>query len=186
MLNSFLIGDIVNLRPLELEDAHFLYLGENNPIVREALFMALPIPFIVEEEKIKRYMNSNDSIMLTIIEKTKNVPVGQTGLTRIDYIHRTAIYYLAIVEPAYWSRGLGAETTHLMIKYAFETLNLNRVQLHVCSENAPAIKIYKRVGFVKEGVLRQAMYRNGGYHDFWVMGILKKDWLAQKGGVQEK
>jgi RimJ/RimL family protein N-acetyltransferase len=67
-----------------------------------------------------------------------------------------------------------------MVDYAFMTLNLNRIQLHVCAENTPAIKIYERVGFQKEGVLRQAMFRKGNYVDFWVMGILRSDWLKQK------
>jgi RimJ/RimL family protein N-acetyltransferase len=80
----------------------------------------------------------------------------------------------------YWSLGLGSEATKLMMRYAFDTLNLNRIQLHVYSENKPAIRIYNAVGFKKEGVLRQAMFRSGAYHDFWVMGMLKREWQRYK------
>ena len=75
---------------------------------------------------------------------------------------------------------MGTETVQSMIDYAFETLNLNRIQLHVSAENEPAIKIYRRVGFIKEGVLRQAMFHDNKYYDFWVMGILKHDWLRKR------
>jgi RimJ/RimL family protein N-acetyltransferase len=102
--------------------------------------------------------------------------VGVTAFFRIDYVSRAAIFYLALLDPQAWSKGFGGEATRLMVDYAFATLNLHRIQLHVCAENAPAIRIYEKAGFVKEGVLRQAMYRRGGYVDFWVMGILREDW----------
>ena len=177
---SFLVGEKIYLRPIEQEDAKFLKKGENDPFVRETLFLALPINLVCEEEKIEQYIKSKQAIVLTIVEKNSNSPVGQTAFFKIDYINRSAVYYLAILDPSYWSKGFGKETTQLMVNYAFNTLNLNRIQLHVCAENISAVKIYQGVGFVKEGVLRQAMYRNGGYCDFWVMGMLRQDWMVKK------
>lgn len=177
MENPFLIGEKIYLRPLELEDTKFLSKGENNPLVRQSLFLALPISSTAGQERIEQYMKSKEVIVLIIVEKETNKPVGQTAFFRIDYVSRAAIFYLAILDPACWSKGFGQETTQLMVDYAFKTLNLNRIQLHVCAENMPAIKIYQRVGFIKEGVLRHAMFRNGTYIDFWVMGILRSDWL---------
>jgi len=174
----FLNGEKIYLRPIEAEDAKFLSRGENEPIVRESLFLALPVSLTTEQEKIEQYIKSKEAIVLIIVEKETDKPVGGTAFFRIDYISRAAIFYLVILDPAYWSKGFGTEATQLMVDYAFKTLNLNRIQLHVCAENAPAIKIYQRVGFQQEGVLRQAMFRNGNYVDFWVMGILRNDWLA--------
>lgn len=179
MGNPFLIGEKIYLRPIEPEDAKFLAKGENNPIVRESLFLALPVSLATEQEKVDQFIKSKDAIVLIIVEKTTNQPVGQTAFFRIDYISRAAVFYLAILDPACWSKGFGSEATQLMVDCAFKTLNLNRIQLHVCAENTPAIKIYERVGFEKEGVLRQAMFRNGNYVDFWVMGILRSDWLKK-------
>lgn len=181
--NLFLKGEKIYLRPIELEDAPLFSRGENDPIVRESLFLALPISLKTEQAKIEQYLQSKEAIVLTIIEKETSHPVGQTAFFRIDYISRAAIFYLAILDPAYWSKGLGAEATQLMVNYAFKTLNLNRIQLHVCAENVPALKIYQRVGFTKEGVLRQAMFRNGNYVDFWVMAILRSDWLALQNSI---
>ena len=180
MENPFLIGKKIYLRPVELEDAKFLLKGENDPIVRKSLFLALPVSLTSEQEKIEQYTKSKEAIVLIIIEKETNKPLGQTAFFRIDYISRSAIFYLAILDSVQWSKGFGSQVTQLIVDYAFETLNLNRIQLHVCAENTPAIKIYERVGFVKEGVLRQAMFRNGNYVDFWVMGILRSDWLEKQ------
>ncbi|NOX64654.1 MAG: GNAT family N-acetyltransferase, partial [Chlorobi bacterium] len=66
------------------------------------------------------------------------------------------------------------------LKYSFDILNLNRIQLHVAVNNPAGIKIYKRSGFVIEGTLREAMYHNNEYVDFYVMGILRKDYYKNK------
>lgn len=180
MENPFLIGEKIYLRPIEVEDAKFLSKGENNPTIRESLFLALPVSSTNEQEKVEQFIRSKDAIVLIIVEKETNQPVGQTAFFRIDYISRAAVFYIAILDPAFWSKGFGSEATKQMVEYAFKTLNLNRIQLHVCAENTPAIKIYERVGFQKEGVLRQAMFRSGQYVDFWVMGILRSDWLEKQ------
>jgi len=176
MKNPFLSGEKIYLRPLGLEDGDFLCQGENNEQVRHSLFLAFPVSPSEEREKIQRYISSQDTILFTIALKENDQPVGQAGFFRVDFVSRAAVFYLAILSPEHWGTGIGSEATRLMVDYAFSTLNLNRIQLHVNAENLPAIKIYQRNGFQKEGVLRQAMYRSGKYNDFWVMGILREDW----------
>jgi RimJ/RimL family protein N-acetyltransferase len=180
MNTPFLIGDKIYLRPISLEDSVLLSQGENDPLIRETLFLAFPLAVSQAEEKIRQYINSREAIVLVIVEKDSDRSIGQTAFFRLDYVSRAAVFYLAILDPSFWSRGYGTEATQLMIDYAFATLNLNRIQLHVCAENTSAIKIYQRVGFIKEGELRQAMFRNSHYADFWVMGMLRSDWLARK------
>ncbi len=185
MINPFLIGRYIYLRPLQLEDSDFIARGENNPKVRETLFLFLPNYPALTKEKISQQINSRETIIFTIVEKASDIPVGQTAFFRIDWVSRAAIFYLAILDPAFWGKGYGTETTQLMVDYAFETLNLNRIQLHVFADNVAAIKIYQKVGFIKEGVLRQAMFHHDHYCDFWVMGILKNDWLQNKNKSSE-
>jgi len=180
MNNPFLIGKQIYFRPASLEDAEFITVGENCPAVRETLFLALPMDIEKEREKLRQQMASKETILFTIIDKETDRPIGQTAFVRVDYISSAAVFYIAILNPEFWGKGVGTETSQMMVDYAFETLNLNRIQLHVFAGNTAAIKIYQKVGYVKEGVLRQAMYHHGEYCDFWVMGILKKDWLKNK------
>jgi len=184
MKTPFLIGEKIYLRPLEAEDASFLCQGENDPEIREAMFFALPVNLINEQQKIEQFSKSKDAIVLTIMDRHTDTPVGQTAFFRIDYISRATVFYIAILKKDYWSHGFGTEATQLMVDYAFQTLNFHRIQLHVCAENIPAIKVYSRIGFIREGVLRQAMFRNNNYIDFWVMGMLKQDWSAKKEKIQ--
>jgi RimJ/RimL family protein N-acetyltransferase len=62
------------------------------------------------------------------------------------------------------------------LRFAFDDLNLERVYLHVFETNKAAIRVYEKIGFVHEGVLRKAAYINGEYLSLIVMGILKDEY----------
>ncbi len=176
MRNPFIIGEKIYLRPLQPEDSEFICRGENDPRVRETLFLAFPSDPTRSLEKINQQIASRETIIFMLVAKENDKPVGQTAFFRLDWVSRAAVFYLALLDPAQWSKGYGYEATRLMVDYAFETLNLNRIQLHVFADNTAAVKIYQKIGFVKEGILREAMFHHDRYCDFWVMGILKADW----------
>ncbi|MDZ7272127.1 MAG: GNAT family N-acetyltransferase [candidate division KSB1 bacterium] len=177
----FLNGSLIHLRPVDLDaDLEMFYRGENDPLVRDALFLAFPVTRQALRSRLTQQLESREAILFTICTNETGRAVGVTAFFRIDYVSRAAVFYLALLDSEAWGKGYGGEATRLMVDYAFATLNLNRIQLHVCAENTPAIRIYEKAGFVKEGVLRQAMYRRGGYVDFWVMGILREDWERNK------
>ena len=131
-----------------------------------------------EQQKGKILNNIKDpnTVIFTICRKDNAEPIGQTALFRIDWVGRMAVFYIGIAGKENWSKGYGSEATAMIIEYAFQTLNLNRIQLHVSVENEGAVKVYKRTGFEIEGTLREAMYHHGQYSDFYVMGVLNKDW----------
>jgi len=170
MRDIFLEGEKVILTPMEEEDAEYIRQMENDPDVRYALFLYKPLTRESAENKVREMISSPDIFMFMIMEKESGQKIGQTGLVRIDFVSRAAVFYIAIHHKASRSKGFGTEATRLMVDYAFHTLNLNRIQLHVNSENIPAVHIYKKLGFEIEGTLRQAMYHDGKYCDFYVMG----------------
>src|SRR5262249_47639304 len=106
--------------------------------------------------------------------------VGVTGLHQTDLRNRHASFGIVIGEKEAWGRGYGTEATALLVRHAFETLNLNRVWLHVFEDNERGIRAYEKVGFQKEGRLRQDTFREGRYWDTFVMGILREEWQASR------
>ena len=64
----------------------------------------------------------------------------------------------------------------MIVHYGFASLNLHRIMLTVSSLNRGGVKAYTKAGFQQEGVLRQACYRDGSYHDKIVMAILRPEW----------
>jgi len=70
---------------------------------------------------------------------------------------------------------------NVLIDFIFNQMNINKIKLDVYSFNERAIKSYKKSGFIIEGVLRDEIYRDGKYYDKIVMGLLKKDYIKQRG-----
>jgi len=172
----FLRGQNIVLRPFDPDDAILFCQGENDPDIRETLFLAFPVNVDQIRARIIAQINSQNAVLLTITNKATNTAIGQTAFFRIDPISRSAIFYLALLDKSQWSQGLGTEATQLMVDYGFNTLNLHRIQLHVFKDNEAAVRIYTKIGFQTEGVLRDAMYHHGKYCDFLVMGCLKNEW----------
>jgi RimJ/RimL family protein N-acetyltransferase len=68
----------------------------------------------------------------------------------------------------------------MLLRHCFETLNLNRVFLRVYGGNARARRSYQKAGFVEEGCMRQALYRDGRYDDVYIMSVLRSEWNSRK------
>ena len=176
MENPFLIGNKIYLRAPEQGDEKIIALSENHPDPRQTLYFALPSNPQQHQQKINERLEDPNSIIFTIVSLEQDQAIGSTSFFRIDWVGRMAIFYIAIAEKDNWSKGYGSEATQMMVNYAFNTLNLNRIQLHVSTENEAAVKAYKKAGFHTEGTLRQAMFNNNHYSDFYVMAILRQDW----------
>jgi len=175
MAIKFLEGEKIYFRPYSDEDLFLVYSGKNDSEVRETLFLYTPMTMEQTANELSQWASSKETVLFTICREEDNVQVGQTAFVRIDFISRAAIFYIAIYDPQFWSKGYGGEATRMMIQYGFDILNLNRIQLHVCTENVKGVAAYKKAGFKIEGTLRQAMYHHNKYIDFYVMGILREE-----------
>jgi len=185
MKNPFLSGTKVYLRPLEREDAPLLVPWINDAEVTRTLEVFYrPMNLQTELEFIENIYKSEHDVVLGIAVTATDALIGATGLHRLDCKNRRASFGIFIGEKAEWGKGYGTEVTTLMTGYAFETLNLNRVWLHVYEYNERGIWAYEKVGFKGEGVLRQDRYHEGRYWDTITMAILREEWEARKRQVR--
>jgi RimJ/RimL family protein N-acetyltransferase len=176
MTNPFLVGERVYLRPLERADAPAFVAWMNDPEVTRFLLAYRPINLRSEEEFIDRANTAEDGLVLGIVLKDGDRLVGATGLHPIDFRCRKAGFGISIGDKSAWGKGHGTEATRMIVAHAFETLNLNRVWLHVFEYNERGIRTYEKVGFRREGVLRQDTYRDGRYWDAIAMALLREEW----------
>jgi RimJ/RimL family protein N-acetyltransferase len=182
MQNPVLIGENVYLRPLELDDAATVQPWVNDPQVTRFLLTFRPLGLHNERELIEKLTKGDDHFAFGIAKVADDRLIGVCGLDAIDWRSRHCGFGILIGPPGEWGQGFGREATRLALDYAFGTLNLHRVWLHVYDFNARGIRAYEAVGFVKEGVLRKALYREGEYHDVLTMAVLREEWEARRGG----
>ncbi|MFH1772646.1 MAG: GNAT family protein [Candidatus Omnitrophota bacterium] len=174
MEQPFITGKIIYLRGLGREDLPDVVKWINNPEVTHYLFMGdKPSNLESLTESWEKELRSPNDISFAIVDMKKDELIGWTGIYTINWISRSAEYRVFIGNKNYWSKGIGTEAARLLIEYAFNKLNLNRVWLGVNAEHKGALKSYGKAGFIKEGVLRQELFRNGKYYDVIRMGILK-------------
>ena len=79
-------------------------------------------------------------------------------------------------DEAAWGQGLATEAADALLQWAFDTLDLNRVQAETDTRNAASARVLEKLGFVREGTLREDCVVNGEVSDSWVYGLIKREW----------
>lgn len=105
--------------------------------------------------------------------------IGETGLDGVVWNHGESFIGISIGEKELWNRGYGTDAMRVMLRYAFNELNLHRVSLTVFEYNQRAIRSYEKAGFVIEGRERSRVLRGGQRWDMLYMGILRDEWYAK-------
>jgi RimJ/RimL family protein N-acetyltransferase len=176
MQNPFLIGPNIYLRPVEPEDARTMVVWFNDPEVTRFLLRYQPMTLAEEVEFLRRRAESPSDVVLGIVLRADDQLIGVCGLHQLDVRNRHASFGINLGDKSTWGKGYGTEATRLMVRHAFDTLNLHRVWLHVYEYNQRGVRAYEKVGFRLEGRLRQDTFREGKYWDTLVMAVLREEW----------
>lgn len=101
--------------------------------------------------------------------------LGWAGLSEWNPDHRSAKLGYVLGEPA-WGHGYATEAARALLTWAFDALDLNRVQAEADTRNAASARVLEKLGFVHEGTLREDCVVNGVASDSWVYGLLRREW----------
>jgi len=173
-----LSGDHVKLRAIEREDIPRFLRWLNDPEVTRYLTMYMPLSRDEEERWFEEQLQDRSRKILAI-EIEAGEHIGNISLEDIDWKNRYATLGIVIGEKRYWGKGYGTAAVRTLLRFAFEEMNLNRVQLTVIDYNERARRCYRRCGFVEEGTARQAHHTGGRFHDLVWMSILREEWEKQ-------
>lgn len=106
--------------------------------------------------------------------------IGDIALDGVRFNHGDTFVGISIGDPQYWGKGYGTDAMRVILRYAFDELNLHRVSLDVFEYNPRAVRSYEKAGFKVEGRLRQTLNREGRRWDMIFMGILREEWQATR------
>lgn len=166
----------IYLSPLKCEDVPLFFEWINNRQL--VLFNSpyRPVHDSQHREWFDQIQKRNDTEIFGIRLIENDELIGSCQLHNIQWIHRAAELQIRIGNERQQGKGLGMEAMKLLLYFAFHDLNLHRVNLHVFETNATAIQLYEKVGFMREGLMREAGYIDGKRVNVVSMGILLKDY----------
>jgi RimJ/RimL family protein N-acetyltransferase len=177
----------VALRALEPEDVEVTVAWRNDPEIRDqVLGFRFPVSHVMELDFIKRAIAGEgmNQCVAGIVDLSDGALVGLVYLKDIDWISRHAAFGMMIGRRDRQGQGLGRRALGLMLRHAFNVLNLERVYLFVADYNAAALKLYETIGFMHEGTLRRHVALDGRYYDLLVMGLLRSEFADLSGRRQ--
>ncbi len=143
-------------------------------------WLVSPFRFVageVDERWFDRYLGSRGgNVRLAVCEADSEHAIGAVYLLGIDWIARCGELGIWIGNKAAQGKGAGEFATRGMLRHAFADLGLRRVGLHVLADNERALRLYRKVGFVEEGRLRLAAFKEGEWVDLVAMALLSHEY----------
>jgi RimJ/RimL family protein N-acetyltransferase len=130
-------------------------------------------------DKLKKYVKesyiSDTILVLAVIDKETDKHIGNISLQSIDWINKSAEIAFLLGEKKYWGKNIMFEAGSLLIDHGFKMLNLHRIYCGTSSENIGMQKLANKLGMIKEGQRKDALFKNGKYLDVIEYGIIVKE-----------
>jgi RimJ/RimL family protein N-acetyltransferase len=170
-------GERVVLRPIVAGDAASMWADLAD---EEALRLTGTTRTFTREqidEWVATRAEADDRWDLAVVDAVTGEWLGEAVINGWEPAHRSCSFRIAL-GPHARDRGIGTEATRLIVDAVFDLVDdppVHRLSLEVYAFNPRAIAVYERVGFRREGVLRDALRWNGGYVDAIVMSIVRTD-----------
>jgi UDP-4-amino-4,6-dideoxy-N-acetyl-beta-L-altrosamine N-acetyltransferase len=175
-------GERLSLVPLQPRHTGVLLKWRSDPSILAQLYSdRAPTP---EEHRrwLARLRRDGTRREFVIVLREGARPIGTIGLSAIDAIHRKAEYGILIGEHDAEGLGFAREASEVLLRFAFRDLGLNRIYLRVFGGNRRAVALYERLGFRREGVLREDAWKKRRRLDVLLMSLLRNEWQSPRGG----
>jgi RimJ/RimL family protein N-acetyltransferase len=152
----------------------------NSDFVRDAVGTVRPITTAQHWRWYERLQSDQSQLVLIVRDEQAGEPVGVIGLKGIDTTYRNAELWVYLGRPESQRKGMGRQAVCNMLDFAFDTLGLHRVYVHVFDFNEAAHRFFAACGFQDEGLLREAVFKQGRFFDKRVMGVLEREFREHR------
>lgn len=170
-LRPFRQDDLPRLRRWHDDGEVMQYWGERLPLVIEGQFAADLAPG-------GRFTTFETSAYFCVCDETDR-PIGLVQAEGFGARDRRAQLGILIGERDFWDKGYGSEAVVLLLNWLFNHRNVHRVWLNVQANNPRAMRVYEKIGFVREGTWREHNFYDGRWHDEHLYGILADEFNAR-------
>ncbi|MGF9909564.1 GNAT family N-acetyltransferase [Brevibacillus porteri] len=168
----------LRLKPIEINDAPFLFTFWSDPIVSKHMNIETFTEVTQAEQMILLLQNlslEQKACRWTIVLNQTSQVVGSCGFNYFDFENERAEIGYDLGYP-FWGNGFVPEALQSLISFGFNDLGLNRIEAKVEPENINSVKVLKKLHFVEEGILRQYEKSKGQLVDLTMYSVLREDW----------
>jgi [ribosomal protein S5]-alanine N-acetyltransferase len=175
----------LRLRPFSEADANAIFALQSNPRV----LRYWDSPPWKERARAERFIaacrqieQEGSGARLAIVRTADDVFVGWCCLMQWNPDYRSATIGYCLDETA-WGQGFATEAAGALLQWAFDTLDLNRVEAETDTRNTASGRVLEKLGFVREGTLREDCIVDGELSDSWVFGLLRREWRPLRSAI---
>lgn len=168
----------VRLRAIDRDDVDALFEIFSDPDVMR--YWSSP-PMVHRSEaahllaRLEEHFRNRDLFQWGIVRTDEDRVIGTCTLAHLNVANRRAELGFALARP-HWRKGLMREALGALLDFGFGELNLHRLEADVDPRNAASLRILERLGFRREGFLRERWLTNGETQDTVLLGLLQKEW----------
>lgn len=173
-------GKKVSLRPLEKEDIYKIVEWRNQEGVRTNFLDSGLLSKYAQEawyeqyqKHFQQYQKYNDRLIFAI--EAENQYIGITWLYDINHRNQNATIGMLIGDKNFWGKGYGTDAIWALTRYAFDEMNLRRINGYIVEYNKGSLRMVEKNGYKVEGCMRKAYYAHSQFWDVKVVGILKEE-----------
>ncbi len=185
---QFFQGNLIRLAPIDHDkDPEVESRWTHDLALQRTLSRQPAMPLSVAQmkkkyEAIEKQVDEAKNLFhFTIRGKEDGRLLGFVRLEWIEWTHAVGSLRLAIGDPAERGKGYGSDAMQLILRYAFNELNLHRLSAVVGEDNPGALKFFNKFGFVEEVRRRKALMRDGQTWDWIHLGLLHSELLSANG-----
>jgi len=175
-------GDLVRLREYRKDDLELAKDYVNKAEIKQYIEPGVPFLYTLhnEEQWYEQISPHNEAYNFAIEALDTHQYIGGCGVHNLDYKNGRVEIGVFIGDEAYLGKGYGTDAMKVLVKFIFEQMNIHKIKLEVYSFNQRAQKCYEKVGFKKEAVLKDEIFRNGQYHDIICMSMFKEEYFSKR------
>ena len=158
-----------------MEDLNYSAKWRNDPEVRDNIQgFRYPVSNEMEEKWLKSFIETNGTSRagFAVEDISDGVLAGFVFLNEIDLLNRQAKLGTVLGNRKKWGFGFGTESSRLICEYGFKMLGLHRIWVEILAENRASIRMCEKIGFVKEGIMKDHFFTNNVYYDVVFMGLV--------------
>lgn len=171
-MKNTITGNKINLRQVTKNDLQIIRDWRNTKGIYEFNTQFTLLNMKNQKNWFKQINEKNSNRIMFIATNKKNQPIGVCGLVHVNKIDRYADAAIILGEQKLHGKGLGSEILQLLIQYGFRKLGLRRIGAEIFEYNQISVKLFEKLGFKREAIMRETLWRNGQWWNVHIFSLL--------------